>query len=133
MVTEDATASHDGHHDRPKASYDDINVPVILTVGFVSAVLTFFCIVGVQALFYHYERSEITEKSYGSALALPEKQIIDEQKAKLMTYGHTVEEVDGEDGKVEVTRITIPLEEAIEKTLAEQKKAQEEAYPSASE
>lgn len=109
-----------------KASYDDINVPVILMVGFISSVLTFVSIVGVQALYYGYENSEITRKSF-DVVNTPKTEIVREQQDKLATYGHTIRQIDTEDGKAEVTRVTIPLEEAIPQVLEAEKQRQEDA------
>lgn len=111
-----------------KATYDDINVPVILMIGFISTVLTFVAIVGVQALYYSYQNDEITKKSYG-VVNTPESAIVDEQKAKLQTYGWTVQQVDTEDGKAEITRVTVPIEYSIPTVLEREAAAQKEAFP----
>ena len=114
-----------------KASYDDVNVPVLVVVGFVSAVLTFVTICGAQALYYHYENGELVRKLYGT-IRTPQTAITEEQQAKLGTFGHTIEQIDTAEGKAEQRRITIPLSEAISTTLEEQKQAQEAAFPASS-
>lgn len=111
-----------------KASYDDINVPVLIVVGFVSAVLTFVTICGSQALYYHYQRSELVRKVY-DAVRTPQSAITDEQQAKLNTFGHQLEQVDTDKGKAEVRRISIPLSEAVTATLEQERNAQEAAFP----
>lgn len=132
---ESDTDSHDGQGllarlgiGGHKATYDDINVPVILMIGFISTVLTFVAITGVQALYYSYKNEEISKKSYGVANT-PESAIVDEQKAKLQTYGWTVQQIDTEDGKAEVTRVTVPIEQSFEAVLEREEAAQKETFP----
>lgn len=54
-------AAHDsGHDDKP--SYDDLNTPVILLVGVISAIVTFLTIAFVQGLCYKWQGSFIRER-----------------------------------------------------------------------
>lgn len=45
--------SHSESHGRPR--YDDVNVPVVVLIGGISAVVTFLTIAFVQGLFYHWQ------------------------------------------------------------------------------
>jgi len=54
-------AVHDsGHGDKP--SYDDLNTPVILLVGVISAIVTFLTIAFVQGLCYKWQGSFIRDR-----------------------------------------------------------------------
>lgn len=44
-------ASHDA---ATTPAYDDLNTPIIALVGFLSAVITFICVVGLQAAYLQY-------------------------------------------------------------------------------
>lgn len=59
-------------------SYDDINTPVILMVGFISAVVTFLIIALVQGMAYHWEKSYLRKQE---VVAWPSaKQIAEQQE-----------------------------------------------------
>lgn len=130
----DGDTGHDGAFSigGHKASYDDLNVPVIVTVGFVSTILTVVAIFGVQGLYYGYARSELTRKVYETTRT-PQTEIVAEQKAKLETYSHEVRKLESEDGPSESTSIAIPIAEVIPQVLEQQKKAQESEFGSSSE
>ena len=58
------TAEHDhdvSHSDTP--SYDDINTPVIVLVGAISAIVTLITIMFVQGLCYHWQNSFLRMRS----------------------------------------------------------------------
>ena len=40
-----------------KPSYDDINTPVVIMVGIISAILTLLAMMFVQGLYYHWEKN----------------------------------------------------------------------------
>ena len=100
-----ATAKHTDSHNAPvpmdKPSYDDINTPVIILVGVISAMLTFMTIALVQGMCYHWQNSMTESRSIG-VVDLPPKIYIDNQKKKLA----------GGDG-------VISIEEAMNKVIAE--------------
>lgn len=53
------TDSHSAHSDEAPPSYDDINTPVIVLVGAISAIVTLITIMFVQGLSYHWQNSHI--------------------------------------------------------------------------
>ncbi len=60
-----AAHSAGGHHamaDRPR--YDDINVPVVVMVGIVSAILTYWIVVLVQGVTYQMTSNYVRQRSY---------------------------------------------------------------------
>lgn len=63
-------------------SYDDINVPVILMVGAISAIVTVCTIFFVQGLYYQWSNSYIRERSF-DYVNEPVREIVEEQKALL--------------------------------------------------
>ncbi|MEM9940857.1 MAG: hypothetical protein AAF939_04635 [Planctomycetota bacterium] len=60
MAESHSSEAH-GHGDAP--SYDDINVPVIILVGAISAVATLISIMFIQGLCYHWQNSFIRTRS----------------------------------------------------------------------
>lgn len=54
MENEHAHDSH-GHAEEGLPSYDDINTPVIVMVGVISALLTLLSVMFFQGLYYHWE------------------------------------------------------------------------------
>ena len=89
MTTATAETKHesdtDGHSDQPATtgqSYDDINVPVILMVGLISAILTVATIFFFQGLYYKWQNSYVRERSY-DYVNEPVREIVDGQKALL--------------------------------------------------
>ena len=75
-VENDAEAATSG------PSYDDINVPVILMVGAISAILTVCAIFFVQGVYYQWKNSYVRERSY-EYVNEPVREIVDGQKALL--------------------------------------------------
>ncbi len=71
--------SHNGHE---LPQYDDLNTPMIGLVGFISAVVTFICIIGLQAAFLQFEKQQHQEKVVDQVLEV-EDSILSAQKAKL--------------------------------------------------
>jgi len=70
-------------HEAPETPvYDDMNTPMIALVGFVSAVVTFICIVGLQAAYLQFEKQQF-EKKVVEAKLDTEDSILSAQKAKL--------------------------------------------------
>jgi hypothetical protein len=54
-------SEHNSHDDAP--SYDDINTPVIVLVGVISAIVTLITIMFVQGLCYHWHNSFLRMRS----------------------------------------------------------------------
>ena len=76
--SEAGSAGHQGH-ERP--SYDDINTPVIVLVGVISALVTFLTIAFVEGLSYHWKNRLVMESD--RVVNTRQVKIIDDQKAKL--------------------------------------------------
>jgi hypothetical protein len=100
MTTADSI--HDEHdessHEPP--SYDDINTPVVVLVGAISALVTLLTIMFVQGMCYHWQNSYIKERST-DAVSMPANQQIETQKAVLA----------GGEG-------VVPIDEAMKKIVA---------------
>ena len=65
-----------------KPSYEDINVPVIILVGVISAIVTFLTIAFVQGMCYHWQSYKIRERT-SEVVNMPASVVIQEQKAVL--------------------------------------------------
>jgi hypothetical protein len=98
-----------GHQHRVPPSYDDVNTPVVMLVGLISAIVTFLTIAFVQGLFYQWQNSFLRERTY-DFVNLPVKQVIDQQKSLLA----------GSD-------TTISIDEAMKKVIAEYNKSRSDA------
>lgn len=62
-MTETTHTNDHGHgHDEPPR-YDDINTPVIILVGAISAIVTLITIMFVQGLCYHWQNAFIRQRS----------------------------------------------------------------------
>jgi len=64
------------------ASYDDANVPVIVMVGVISAIVTIASIFFVQGLYYQWLNSYVRDRSY-DYVNEPVREIVEGQKALL--------------------------------------------------
>ena len=67
-------------HEAP--SYDDVNTPVIVLVGAISALVTLLTIMFVQGLCYHWQNSFLIRNAAGVE-AMPSAVQIQEQKEDL--------------------------------------------------
>ncbi len=79
------TPSHDGSYDSEPAvgpSYDDINTPVILMVGVISAIVTICIIFFVQGLSYQWKNSFIRNRSFETVNKSVQK-VVEQQRAHL--------------------------------------------------
>ena len=85
------------------AERDDLNVPMIATVGAVSVILTIASVFAVQALYFSYASSENQRKVVEAPTSNADSRLA-EQEAKLARYSW----VSREDGTV-----TIPIERAM--------------------
>jgi hypothetical protein len=74
----DAPAS--GHGDKPR--YDDLNTPVILLVGVISAIVTFLTIAFVQGLCYQWQNVYLRARQYDYVNG-PIQELVDSQKQRL--------------------------------------------------
>lgn len=72
-------------------SYDDINTPVVVMVGVISAVLTLLAMMFVQGLYYHWEDRFLATPAMTSS----EKEEIDQQKKALSAGTITIDEAIG--------------------------------------
>jgi hypothetical protein len=107
---EHASQPTPAHPQHQAPSYDDVNTPVVLLVGLISAIVTFLTIAFVQGLFYQWQNSYVRERTY-DFVNEPVKQIIDHQKALLAG-----------------SETTISIDEAMKKVISEyQKSAAEES------
>ena len=91
------------------AERDDLNVPMIATVGAVSVILTIASVFAVQALYFSYANSENQRKVVEAPTSNADSRLA-EQEAKLARYGW----VSREDGTV-----TIPIERAMRLVVEE--------------
>ena len=91
------------------AERDDLNVPMIATVGSVSVILTVAIVFAVQALYLAYARSETQRKVVQAPTASADSRLA-EQDAKLARYSWV--------NRAEGT-VTIPIERAMELVVEE--------------
>lgn len=89
-MTETNTSGH-GHGEAP--FYDDINTPVIVLVGAISAIVTLITIMFVQGLCYHWQNSQ-ADRLLGKTdpSKLPGVQEVAAQKAELAGASTSIEE-----------------------------------------
>lgn len=88
---------------------DNLDVPMIVTAGIVSTVLTIASVVGVQALYADFANAEIERKVITRPTVQSNSKLA-EQDAKLAQYGWA----DRETGKV-----VIPVERAMQQIVRE--------------
>lgn len=84
--------------------YDDPNVPASAVVGLIGAILLFVIIVGLQALFYRMQDTEMADKVYSQPYG-ELRQLDADQLERLNSYGW----VDQQAGVVH-----IPIDRAME-------------------
>ena len=92
--------NHSDHQHAPAdvPSYDDINTPVILLVGVISAVVTLITVFFVQGLCYHWQNSFLTQREV-EPINMPAYKQIQDQKA-LLTGGDQIVPIDAAMQKV---------------------------------
>ena len=90
--------TNEGHGGHEPPSYDDVNTPVIVLVGAVSALVTLLTIMFVQGLCYHWQNSYM-EKRSAEVENIPAVKQINRQKQELATA-------------------TIPIDKAMQKVVA---------------
>ena len=91
------------------AQSDDLNVPMIATVGVVSVILTIAAVFAVQALYFRYANSEQQRKVVQAATVDADSRLA-EQEAKLARYSW----VSREEGTV-----TVPIDRAMQLVVEE--------------
>ena len=91
------------------AEKENLDIPMIVTAGIVSVALTVASVVGVQALYYTYQKQEV-ERKVTSRPTTSANSKLAEQDAKLARYAWA----DREKGKV-----VIPIERAMALTARE--------------
>jgi hypothetical protein len=82
MTTADATHDQHTHTGSEVPSYDDINTPVIVLVGIISAIVTLLTIMFVQGMYYHWSNSFLKDKT-SEVVSIPASQTVLDQKALL--------------------------------------------------
>ncbi|EAQ77696.1 hypothetical protein [Blastopirellula marina] len=78
--------AHLGHGAALPAQKDDLNTPVIAVVGFVSAILTFAIVMGLQATYHQYANTLHAEEVV-NVKSDATGNILSAQKASLNGYG----------------------------------------------
>lgn len=74
--------SHNATENQDLPSYDDINTPVVVMVGVISAILTLLAMMFVQGLFYHWEGQFSSRPMVHSVLSDPR-----ESQKEVLTSG----------------------------------------------
>ena len=82
MTTAESTHEETTESPYEPPSYDDINTPVVVLVGLISALVTLLIIMFVQGMCYHWQNNYLTERTT-SAANMPANQQIAKQKAVL--------------------------------------------------
>jgi len=59
----DETTNHNDHGHGDAPSYDDINTPVVVLVGAISAIVTLITIMFVQGLCYQWQNAYLKDRS----------------------------------------------------------------------
>jgi hypothetical protein len=102
-------------------SGDGLNTPLIAVVGFVSAILTFALIIGVQVLYYHAAATE-TDRKVIAVRNEEADDLVAQQEAKLARY----EWRDRAQGQA-----VIPVERAMQLVVQECQEKQKDKPPEA--
>ena len=92
--------------------FDDVNTPAIAVVGLISAILVVVLVVGVEAVYWSYERSYVSNQPEQSR-DLRAKNLIVEQDARLQRQGWLDRDVG---------RIAIPIDRSMELVVRELRK-----------
>lgn len=80
----------DSHHDQDPPRYDDINTPVVLLVGAISAIVTLITIFLVQGLCYHWQNDYLTRRAEAGPTSKAAFEQVQEQKANLFSESNTL-------------------------------------------
>ncbi|MCC9608887.1 hypothetical protein LOC68_08010 [Blastopirellula sp. JC732] len=109
VETQVAPEVHVTHQAPLPAQADDLNTPVIAVVGFVSAILTFAIVMGLQAGYHQFANALRTEKVITTQTD-QSAAVIAAQKATMNSYGW----VDKQAGKV-----SLPIDRAMQLVVNE--------------
>ena len=90
-TNDDAADEHD-EAGTTKPSYDDVNTPVIVLVGLISAVVTLLTIFFVQGLCYHWQNSFYERRADEYEKKLEKGEIMNTQKAQLESAPISIED-----------------------------------------
>ena len=75
-------AAHEGDHAAPR--YDDVNMPVVILVAVISAIVTFLTIALVQGMCYHWQSAYLKKRELQyESVNLPAKEQIEDQRSQL--------------------------------------------------
>ena len=96
------------------AAYDDLDVSRIFSVGIISVIVTAVTALAVQVLYYALVQWQAESKAAQSSYARQEA-VFNEQIEQISNYG--VDPITG--------NVTIPIDQAIEWMVGEQKKSNE--------
>lgn len=94
--------------------YDDVNTSAVVVVGFVSAILLFGIVVGVQALYFNYEH-RVSESQAARFPEVESSNLIAEQEARLKRQGWL---------NAEKTKVAISIERAMRLIVEETRRRQ---------
>ena len=100
------------------AEQENLNIPMIATVGVVSVVLTAATVIAVQALYFNYAADEIERKVVAAPTADADSKLA-EQIAKLSRYSWA---------NREKQIVTIPIERAM-RLVVQEKRPQRKTAP----
>ena len=82
-------------------SYDDVNTPVIIVIGAISAIVTLLVVMFVQGLCYHLQNSFLRERSL-EVESRPSREIVEAQK-QVLVGGENITPIDDAMAKVVAT------------------------------
>ena len=106
---EQPATAEPGHVASAAPSYDDLNTPMIALVGFLGAIITFICIIGLQAAYLQYSTAHEAQKQNVPIGNI--ESLITAQQAKLNSGYSWVNK--------ETKTIAMPIDQAM-KVVAEQ-------------
>ena len=84
MTTADVIHDDRAEIEHEAPSYDDINTPVIVLVGAISALVTLLTIMFVQGLYYHWQNSYLKQRD-AEVVSMPANEQINTQKSLLVS------------------------------------------------
>ena len=102
-ATTDNTTNDSAHPSKP--SYDDLNVPVIVLIGAISAVITYTLICLIQGLFFYWDDAiQTNRQQYETS---PYQSQFDEQLENLTVYRR----------EAESEKVAIPINKAMDSVI----------------
>ena len=76
----DETTKHDDHGHGEAPSYDDINTPVVVLVGAISAIVTLLTIMFVQGLCYQWQNAYLKDRTAAAENMPAVKEVVRQKK-----------------------------------------------------